>query len=75
MGRLVAVLAACLLLAGCSPATTRAIRLAGPGLPEIVDTSCESRMLTRVEIQVVNDDTVLDERDSANRATASRSTN
>ncbi|MEV6241504.1 hypothetical protein [Lentzea sp. NPDC051838] len=63
MGRLVAVLAACLLLAGCSPATTRAIKLNGAGQPEIIDTSCESRTLTRVEIRAVNDDDVLDERD------------
>ncbi|GGU61278.1 hypothetical protein [Lentzea flava] len=64
MGRLVAVLAACLLLAGCSPATTRAVRLGDSGLPEIIDTSCESRMLTLVEIRAMNADDVLDERDT-----------
>ncbi|GAB2865156.1 hypothetical protein [Lentzea nigeriaca] len=64
MGRPLAVLAACLLLAGCSPAPTRAVRLGDSGLPEIVDTSCDSRMLTLVEIRAMNADDVIDERDT-----------
>jgi hypothetical protein len=60
----VAVLAACLLLSGCSPAPTRAIRLGDSGLPEIIDTSCESRMLTLVEIRALNGDDTIDERDT-----------
>jgi hypothetical protein len=63
MGRLLVVLAACLLLAGCSPASTRAVRLTGSGMPQMVDLACESRKLTYMEIQGDNGDQVLDEKD------------
>lgn len=63
MGRLLVVLAAFLLLAGCSPASTRAVRLIDSGMPQMVDLACESRMLTYMEIQGDNGDQVLDEKD------------
>jgi hypothetical protein len=63
MGRLFVVLAACLLLAGCSPASTRAVRLTDSGMPQMVDLACESRMLTYMEIRGDNGDQVLDEKD------------
>lgn len=63
MGRLLVVLAACLLLAGCSPASTRAVRLTDSGMPQMVDLACESRLLTYMEIHGSNGDEVYDEKD------------
>jgi hypothetical protein len=63
MGRVLVVLAACLLLAGCSPASTRAVRLADSGMPQMVDLACKSRMLTYMVIQGDNGDQLLDEKD------------
>jgi hypothetical protein len=61
--RLVAVLVAVAVVAGCSPRPSWAVRLTADGMPQLVETACEPRALSYVRIKALDVDEVVDEED------------
>jgi hypothetical protein len=61
--QLVAVLATVTALGGCSPTSTWAVKLTPTGLPQLIDNACDSPKVERMEIQAIDGDGVLDEKD------------
>lgn len=61
--KLVAVLAVVTALGGCSPSPTWAAKLTPTGLPQFVDTDCETLGVEWMQVQATDDNGVVDDED------------